>query len=359
MYDKELVKNLKNRNLTVFEEVHSIKFEPHYGCNRNCTYCGMSRVSKGKMTKETFINTLKGVTSKVKKMSFSLHGEPTLNENLWEFCSIIREKYPKVQTSIISNTDIFRKIGFKELINLYESGVTQIHADLYSKNHGEWFFQELIKNKNYFIDNNIPVYDYYKDRINTFSYKGPNKRFLVITKDYEDLNQENICTRDMHTWGGNLDLKKWPINMINFPMKRTCTEPLKYATVRWNGDVTLCCRDGGRSLNLGNVNEKSLTDIWQGDNFQVVRFLCKIPNRKYVLPCILCNYRSFRDGLYPYWGREYSKEEILKVLNIISPISYKEPLYENLIEFTKTKELINPYHSILENTVELEEPHEY
>ena len=56
-----------------------------------------------------------------------------------------------------------------------------------------------------------------------------------------------------------------------------------------------------------------------------------------MIPCILCNARTFRTGLYPYWGRQdYSNDEIVNALKSLSYIEKSQPIYSNLMKHLET-----------------------
>ncbi|MBF0618891.1 MAG: SPASM domain-containing protein [Candidatus Omnitrophica bacterium] len=71
-----------------------------------------------------------------------------------------------------------------------------------------------------------------------------------------------------------------------------CLNPWQQMSVAWDGDVIPCCYDYDKKYVLGNVNEHSLAEIWNGERMQQLRreFLSnKVGNRL----CRDC------DGLYP------------------------------------------------------------
>ena len=42
-------------------------------------------------------------------------------------------------------------------------------------------------------------------------------------------------------------------------------------TINWNGDAEICCENYKQEWPLGNINEKSVHEIWTGEAFQKVR----------------------------------------------------------------------------------------
>ncbi len=45
---------------------------------------------------------------------------------------------------------------------------------------------------------------------------------------------------------------------------RPCSGFWKSPVVRWNGDVTVCTRDAGLEMSLGDIGQSSFTDLWWG-----------------------------------------------------------------------------------------------
>lgn len=343
-YNKERVQELKKRKLLVFEDIHHVKFEVHRGCNMSCGFCGISPYDATAMNRDTFMNIVEPLNENFKVAYISGHGEPTLNKDLIFFIETLRTRFPKQQINLISNMAVFRKQnqeGFKEILELFKAGLSQMQVDLYNEGTLQWFKDSVSTYKENLNALGIRLVSCYDTEVGAFSYKGGKKREIVYVTDNTGLNSQNSPVRKFHNWAGNLEESKWraTTSMDSLPLQRSCSEPFKYAYVFANGDVTLCCRNGSRSLSYGNVNERSIVDIWRGMEAQVTRYLVKNGNRNMLLPCFLCNYKSFRDGLYPYWGIDFSKEEVLFALEKIHSLDKREVLYQNLLKYQEIKEL--------------------
>lgn len=339
MYDKELVQTLKKRNLTVYEEVYEIRMGVTMRCTRNCNFCGTTQKSQEDMTQETFSNIVNSATNRLRRITLSSYGEAIVHPKICDYVSQLRERFPKLQISIITNTDYFKVKGFKLLLELFKSGLSNIHADLYDEKQKEWFLDQVKMHKENLKKENIEVIDFYKVHDNVWSYK-PNKKRLFFAKEMEGLGGGGKrMTRKFHTWAGNLSYKEWPKKLLEteFPIKAVCTEPLKYMTISSGGDVCMCCRDGALSGVVGNVNENGINEIWHSDKMQIARYVLSLGRRDLMLPCILCNAKSFRFGLYPYWGRkDYSLEEKKEAIKSISKVRKEEPIYQNIKEYIKS-----------------------
>lgn len=340
MYDKEIVARLKAKNLTVFEEVYQLRLEVVKGCNLNCPFCGRSRLDQGIMEKELYKKILNDLTPRIKRIELAAQGEPSLHPELNEFISIAREKFEDVQLLIYTNSEIYRRkgTGIKELFKLYESGINLIQVDLYNEKQKNWFYSQLKDN-----DPGVLVYDFYKDKVSPWSYKGKNNKFLIIADETKGFNHYSQKTREAHTFGGNLEYREWKEyigkDYKDFPLQKTCVEPLKYMTIGYNGDVYLCCTDGAKSIVIDNVRYAKVNEVWQSNNMQVLRQVLKLGHRGMIPCCILCNVNSVRPGLYPYWGKVNSLKHAIETIIKISNINKEEPLYNNLMEYSKEFEL--------------------
>ena len=84
-------------------------------------------------------------------------------------------------------------------------------------------------------------------------------------------------TRTFHNATGFLNLKK------NNPKKTYHLCPYPWTTLRIasNGDIVACCRDLRHETVLGNLNEDSVENIWNGGAMQDLRaaLLAKEPER--------------------------------------------------------------------------------
>lgn len=336
MYDEELVQRLKKRNLTVYEEVYEIRMGISMKCTRNCSFCGISRKPTEDMTQATLDSIIQSATPRLKKLCMSVYGESIMHPEVVNYVYQLRQAFPKVQLSTITNTDYFKKRGFKLLLDMFDAGLNFVIADLYDEAQDHFFFEELRSNAEELKKRDVGIVDFYTAGENIWSYHGPSKKKIFIVRDKDGPGSGgSTSTRSFHTYGGNLDMKHWPekVKNIKFPMNAVCAEPLKYLTVTSDGGVYMCCRDGGLSGKVGNVNDSGINDIWQGDKMQMARYVLANGRRDLMIPCILCNARTFRSGLYPYWGRQdYTNEELIETLKSLSYIEKSQPIYSNLMK---------------------------
>ena len=77
---------------------------------------------------------------------------------------------------------------------------------------------------------------------------------------------------------------------MNIPEKRLpCPTFYKTMPIHNDGTVTVCCLDGFKDTNVGNVIETSVKDVWHGEEFAKVRYYHETGQWKKVPFCANCN----------------------------------------------------------------------
>ena len=56
-----------------------------------------------------------------------------------------------------------------------------------------------------------------------------------------------------------------------YPPFMPCPFAWQYVVVQWNGDVVACCRDYNAENKMGNVNDATLVEIWNGEKYKTFR----------------------------------------------------------------------------------------
>ena len=69
-----------------------------------------------------------------------------------------------------------------------------------------------------------------------------------------------------------------------------CRIPLNDMVVYWDGRVALCCYDWDNKLSLGNLNDRTIESVWNGEVYNKVRLLHRTGRRKQVESCKDCDY---------------------------------------------------------------------
>jgi radical SAM protein with 4Fe4S-binding SPASM domain len=200
-------------------------------------------------------------------------------------------KGKNAQAIINSNID-YIKISIYSVIQKRHENITGSKIDINSIYENIAAFRKMrdeSKTKKPYI---------YIKMIDTFT--GENDVFLSM---YNDIGDE-VGLEQPFNWPGQNSIKAAYETAGNAEIvqnhykhslsseKKVCEFPFFNLNIINNGDITVCCQDPLGNLIMGNINNSSLYQIWNGDTFNKLRF--NFLNRKMNLyePCKNCD--SFR-----------------------------------------------------------------
>jgi radical SAM protein with 4Fe4S-binding SPASM domain len=88
----------------------------------------------------------------------------------------------------------------------------------------------------------------------------------------------------------------------NNPRKNEpCQRPSCQLIIDWQGNVILCCNDYYSEFKLGNINEKSIIDIWRNSQFKEYRKALESGKREAIKLCAGCDCIGVLDKDYVLW----------------------------------------------------------
>jgi len=94
-------------------------------------------------------------------------------------------------------------------------------------------------------------------------------RFLEHDADtgrYEILPGVDILWKELHSWGNIIQG-----DAVQQKVDGYCPAPNEQFVILWDGTVTVCCTDYEGTLNMGNVHEQSIEEIWTGPKWRRLR----------------------------------------------------------------------------------------
>ena len=94
-------------------------------------------------------------------------------------------------------------------------------------------------------------------------------RFLDHDADtgrYELLPGVDLLWKELHTWGNIIQGEATKQKVDGY-----CPAPNEQFVILWDGTVTVCCTDYEGTLNMGNVHEQSIEQIWTGPKWKRLR----------------------------------------------------------------------------------------
>ncbi len=280
------------------ECIRKLYIEPTSACNLNCNMCFRHNwidEKSGFMTDETFLNILEGDIS-IESVMFGGMGEPLLHKNITEMVRKFSDK--NIKTELLTNATMLSCEMSEKLIeaglNTLWVSVDGFDRDGYEKIHIGSRFDVIINNLGYFhkIKRKCETgltYVVMKDNLDEL--KKINDFADDIGFDYVNLSyavpSSPVKTEESCYDAGFKIGKQRRVDFGNYHPRKLnyCPFIEEYnCFVKWNGEVVPCMqllhnsytyfyeekrRVMGKSF--GNVNEKSLYEIWNDEEYSVFR----------------------------------------------------------------------------------------
>lgn len=259
-------------------------------CNANCSFCAyrfMNRrvaILPQNLAEKTLdqYDEMGGGTLSLTPVV----GDPLVDKNLLEKIKHARSKTNIKDIFLYTNALYFDRYDIREFL---QSGVTRISIstffgskELYRKYYGVNGYERSFRNiKALAIENEnqgFPVQIQLHLRV-----EKPEETWKA-TDEYKEiealLGKENISWLEVYeNWSGMITQEDLPSGCqlseqktISDKIKQPCFEVYRRMHVLANGDVGVCsCRDIDAEINVGNVSEKSLPEIWSGKKLKALR----------------------------------------------------------------------------------------
>lgn len=272
-----------------------IQIEPVQGCNLGCDFCGIHAIGYQQkargldcMTPET-AQTVAAQCAELgwnPRIEFAVHGEPTLHPNLPALVKTFRDELPGAYLLVTSNGGGLLQDTISRIQQLFDAGLNTLALDDYESNK---IVQRVLHN----IGDDVlfDVYDY----PDTHPKASPHTRYagqrVVIVKDLVS------ASAGTHSIVHNSAGDAFPLDFSKEGQR--CAKVFREISVRWDGNVAICCNDWSGTFKVGNVNTEGLEAIWQHPRMQAARRALYAGERSALLPCKGCNATTYRNGLLP------------------------------------------------------------
>jgi MoaA/NifB/PqqE/SkfB family radical SAM enzyme len=321
---------------TYQDSPNAVQIEPVEGCQLACSFCGIQSIRDNEANglerfhgtnsgpfKFMEINTAIEIAHQIieagwnPRVEFAMHGEPTMHPDLPKLVSIFRKRLPKSSLMVTTNGGGLLRATTIEINALMDAGINVILLDNYDR-------MKTVERILARYKGPYPFYNYPKDqKANPHRRRKPSEHHTVIT---EDVSHESGGTH------GKLMTHAACAFPRDFSLQGDrCARPFREVSIRWNGNVALCCMDWVGIYKCGNVLHQSINDIWQGPQFKAARRALFYGYRTFS-PCYGCNTRSYRVGLLPdRMGKETLEKPTKETWRVIEK-SLKEPHYTEYVE---------------------------
>jgi radical SAM protein with 4Fe4S-binding SPASM domain len=257
--------------------------EPTNRCNLRCPMCPQSDGLKrpfGAMDIAMFERIVRQAAGKVQLMSLHFAGEPLLNKELPAMVGLASGA--GIPTVIHSNGTLMDAETGGRLI---DAGLDQIV-----------FSFDAVPESDYALKRPPAKFDETLRRIREFleekKRRGSRKPFVTIksvvffdpgspTPDtgvlkrlFGGLPVDRFAVERAHTFAGDFAgavLKEKRYGVMDRGEVSGCALPWYGFSIAWNGEAFACCNDLNGEYALGNVNEQSILEIWNGSRMVSLR----------------------------------------------------------------------------------------
>lgn len=278
---------------------HTIRIENTNFCNARCYMCPHSDMKRhqGIMSRQLYQKIIDQIQSK-SIHSINLHnfGEPLVDKDF-----VWKVKYAKKKgiKNISTNTNgmLLTPTLSKQII---KSGLDELYISVdaatqktYQKIRIGLNYQRVQKNIKTLIklkkklksDNPKIILDFLEFQLNQHEVK----KFISKWKNLVD----GVCISQIHDWSNkkNLGLQKIH-NYVEFS-QAPCRLPFTDLLVNWDGTVSLCCQDTEGEVILGDLNQQTISQVWQNQKYQKIRQSHLNLQTKNLKLCQNCKLRTF------------------------------------------------------------------
>jgi MoaA/NifB/PqqE/SkfB family radical SAM enzyme len=293
-------------NQFVQEAPFAVQVELSEGCNLYCNFCGLQGIRTIKEKNFHFMtvddaNNIAGQIAEAKwnpRIEFAMHGEPTMNPHYIEIVETFRAHLPRHHIMMTSNGGgLLRPPGVAQsLVELFEAGLNIFAFDAYEYVKIKDKIDAILFDKtSKYSDPGYRPFDIHRypdeKEFSPHNRYGHKARKFIRVQDISVAVAGTHSSLNNHCGNGSPPLQE--------PMRARCAKPFRELSIRWNGDVAICCNDWRGIYKCGNVVRQGLEEVWQSATFNSARKFLMNGDRGALAPCNVCDAKSYRVGLLP------------------------------------------------------------
>lgn len=314
----------------------TLQIEPAEGCTLACSFCALQTIRNngadsnagvhGKASapfRFMTLDTARRIASEVKRLGwnprieFAMHGEPTAHRDLDLIIDAFRYQLPKVSLMVTSNGSGLLTAG--HVGRLFDVGLNTLAFDNYK--HAAWSERTLNALRSYSDLFKVPVLHYPENPDASPHGRFFKKRIVVIADITENTSGTHLLTNQ----GGNV------FTSTPNALHARCAKPFRELSIRWDGNVAICCDDWEGSYKIGNINSMDLNVLWDHPRFYAARQALYAGERVLLQPCNKCNVTTYRNGLLPdKFGKETLPLPNVDTIGTIVHANQGKPFSEKL-----------------------------
>lgn len=282
--------NVSKQDVRLF---NTIAIETSSMCNRKCFFCPNHHNARPDEEMpwpllEKIIEELAAIKYKGRITTY-IYNEPLRDKRALEIIRYISRMLPRCCIMLSTNCDYIKSRD--QIAAIYDAGARQVIFNIYSASDhltGKRFDDGVAKAKargdqiqqwidELGLEQKKGMYDFAPRG----ARRGRVERKYGIKPGDNKLGQFELQNRS-----GKIG---WFTEGLAEPLRKMCVRPFRMFNINWKGDALLCCNDYDGDLELGNVNDSTLLELWNSDAMNRYRLSLNRRNRNVKL-CAQCDY---------------------------------------------------------------------
>jgi radical SAM protein with 4Fe4S-binding SPASM domain len=265
----------------------TISVEPTNHCNLNCPEClsgsGLMTRQLGFMDPGLFDKIVTELKPYILTMSLYFQGEPMLHPHFFSFLN----KSLKINTTVSTNGHFLSAVNAEKLAG---SGLNKLIISLDGMNQATYSAYRI--NGDFFsVIQGIKNVSEARKRLSSslklviqFLVNRQNEHQIPDAKDFADSVNAELKLKSMQIINGKAFEKWLPCreNFRRYELKGNkyvirsrfpdrCTRLWFNPVITWDGKVLPCCFDKNTDHVMGDLNESSFREIWNGTEYRMFR----------------------------------------------------------------------------------------
>lgn len=292
-------------------------------CNLLCSFCPRHLVDMkiGYMEEQLYYKIIDEIAENIPvTLVMFFRGESLLHPKIINFVKYARSKgVGPIQ--LASNGLLLTEEMGEELIlsglDFISFSIDTNEEDVYKKSRKNGDLQKSISNIINFVkkcekfrEQGISVPEIQVSSVDIEEYKKGQKDFIDFWRRYVDRVRVYI----EHSSDGNLGSIKH--EGLNRQSRKPCKKVYTDMIIYWNGDTAICNHDWNNELNIGNVKEKGIREIWNGEEYNSIRKMHENGEFDESLVCKHCDHwemyylaEGMLGKVYDKYGKEDDRNE--------------------------------------------------
>ena len=283
-------------------------------CNARCVFCARKKIKPtNQLMPMALFDKLcqKYAAIGGGHLNFSpLLADPLIDPQMLDRIELLLKLYPQITPNIFTNGIGFTRFTDDEIKQIL---IAVHHLDIslggltrhdYHNMYGVDKFDEVWASLQRIYKISKTINKEFKINIHI---RTNNKNKLVKSNELNQLIKMGYRCNDIadafSSWGGLITNEDIPsgskiIKRDNSNCRSQCFSPMYNFMVMQDGKVMACgCMDALCQMEVGDINEESITDIWLGDRMQAIRKSFENPETMYSI-CKSCAYYTPYEAYY-------------------------------------------------------------